>query len=185
MAHLSSTQEEACLFSQHKRQNYTEDITKTRFSPNFFFFFSPLSSLLTSQRSQSAQPQKNHASKLKEKLVEQTRYLIKKGKGHFNADSISFRSEGFPQVPNKDLQVVLSEFQMPCLKKKKRSRTHPHGPWHRQENWFSGLIPFSKFEAPVLHWCLLGIFPDISLMLNCSLFHFLQIDTYGWKHKHM
>lgn len=49
------------------------------------------------------QLKKNNASKPKKKVVKQIRYLIKKGKGHFNADSISFKSKGFPQVPSKDL----------------------------------------------------------------------------------
>lgn len=45
-----------------------------------------LSSLSTLENSQFVQLKKNNASKPQKKVVEQIRYLIKKGKGHFNAD---------------------------------------------------------------------------------------------------
>lgn len=43
----------------------------------------------------------------RKKVVEQIRYLITKRKGHFNVDSISFKSKGFPQVPSTDISVIL------------------------------------------------------------------------------
>lgn len=73
-----------CVLSSNTKGKAKPMISQTVwFSADFSFF---LSSLSTLENSQFVQLKKNNASKPKKKVVEQIRYLIKKGKGHFNAD---------------------------------------------------------------------------------------------------
>lgn len=108
---LPTKPEELCLFLQHTGEGSTWS-NKQYDSDPFFSSFLFLSSLSTLENSQFVQLKKNNASKPKKKVVEQVRYLIKKEKGHFNADSISFKSKGFPQVPSIDPWVILSEVHL-------------------------------------------------------------------------